>query len=57
MIPNDPVIFLSFVNTKLRDEYSSLCDLCDDLCEDEMVILKKLAEIGYKYDPELNKFV
>ena len=30
MIPNDPAILLSFVNTKLRDFYSNLDDMCDD---------------------------
>ena len=28
MIPNDPAILLSFVNTKLRDFYSNLDDMC-----------------------------
>ena len=28
MIPNDPVILLSFVNARLRDEYDSLEELC-----------------------------
>ena len=27
MIPEDPVILLSFVNTKLRDEYPNLDEL------------------------------
>ena len=31
MLPKDPVILLSVVNTKLRDFYSSLDALCDDL--------------------------
>ena len=31
MIPEDPVILLSFVNTKLRDEYPSLDELCASL--------------------------
>ena len=31
MIPNDPAILLSFVNTKLRDFYSNLDDMCDDM--------------------------
>lgn len=30
-IPNDPMILLSFVNTKLRDFYPSLDKMCDDL--------------------------
>ena len=31
MLPQDPVILLSYVNTKLRDCYPSLDALCDDL--------------------------
>lgn len=34
-VPNDPVILLSFLNTKLRDYYHSLRELCDDLELDE----------------------
>ena len=28
MIPNDPVMLLSYVNMKLRDHYPSLQELC-----------------------------
>ena len=31
MLPQDPVILLSYINTRLRDSYSSLEALCDDL--------------------------
>ena len=31
MLPKDPMILLSVVNTKLRDEYDSLDALCEDL--------------------------
>ena len=31
MLPNDPMILLSYINTKLRDYYSTLDLLCDDL--------------------------
>ncbi len=30
-LPEDPVMLLSFVNMKLRDQYASLDELCDDL--------------------------
>ena len=38
MIPQDPVILLSYVNTQLRDNYSSLDKLADglDLSENEI---------------------
>lgn len=57
MLPQDPVILLSFVNTKLRDCYSSLEDLCDDLQADQEQIVEKLAGINYQYDPARNQFV
>ena len=57
MLPNQPMILLSFVNTKLRDEFSSLDAFCDDfqVARDENE--EKLASIDYEYDEELNKFV
>lgn len=30
-LPNDPVMLMSFVNTRLRDGFDSLDALCDDL--------------------------
>lgn len=56
MLPKDPNILLSVINTKLRDFYKSLDDLCDDLDEDKEWIIKILASIGYIYDIERNCF-
>ena len=56
-IPNDPMILLSFVNTKLRDFYPSLDKMCDDLGCSKEEIESKLSAIDYKYNAELNKFV
>lgn len=56
-IPTDPIILLSFINTKLRDFYPTLDALCDDLNVDKNDIVNPLAQIGYIYDPKLNKFV
>ena len=57
MIPNDPMILLSYINTKLRDEYKSLDLLCDDLQIDRDELESKLSGIDYTYNPELNRFV
>ena len=57
MIPQDPVMLLSFVNLKLRDFYGSLEQLCDDLDVSEQEITEKLADIDYHYDREKNQFV
>ena len=56
-IPNDPIILLSFINTRLRDRYASLDALCDDMNIDRTTICAKLASVGYIYDPKLNKFI
>lgn len=57
MIPNDPVMLLSFVNLKLRDFYSDIDALCEDLDVDKAEIEKKLSGIDYHYDRERNQFV
>ena len=56
MLPNDPIILLSVVNTKLRDCYSSLDALCDDLGEIREEIESKLKAVGFEYDEASNSF-
>ena len=57
MLPKDPVILLSFVNTKLRDEYPSLAELCAALDADEEALRNTLAALHYEYDAGRNRFV
>ncbi|MCI8520319.1 MAG: DUF4250 domain-containing protein [Clostridia bacterium] len=57
MLPNDPIILLSVVNTKLRDFYSDLDEMCDDLQIDREELESKLASVGYKYRKEQNQFI
>ncbi len=56
-LPQDPVLCLSVVNTKLRDHYKSLELLCDDLQIDKEKLTNKLAMIDYEYDTEKNQFI
>lgn len=56
-LPSDPFILLSVVNTKLRDEYSSLERLCDDLSENQAELVSKLEQLGYSYSAERNQFI
>lgn len=56
MLPQDPNILLSVVNTKLRDEYGSLEALCGGLDADQAELTERLAALGYAYDAETNQF-
>lgn len=56
-LPEEPVMLLSFVNMKLRDQYVSLDDLCDDLNVLSVELEEKLGEIGYFYNAKENRFV
>lgn len=55
-IPKDSMILLSFVNTKLRDEYHSLEEFCKEHNLDIEALKKKLEEIGFQYNAELKQF-
>lgn len=55
-LPKDPFILFSYINTKLRDEYSSLEKLCDDMNIDKEEITRQLQAAGFEYNQELNKF-
>lgn len=57
MIPKNPVILLSFVNTKLRDEYSSLDELCAALDMDQEELVKSLEALDYHYDSAYHQFI
>lgn len=55
-LPKDPVILLSVVNTKLRDQYPSLAELAAAYMIPSREIEEKLAHIGYHYDDVQNRF-
>ena len=56
-LPGDPVILLGVINTKLRDFYTSLDALCEDMEIDRDELTEKLSLIDYIYDPGRNQFV
>lgn len=56
-LPKDPMMLLSYVNTKLRDQYPSLEALCEDLSVEQENLCQSLSAIDYSYDPKLNRFV
>ena len=56
-LPKDPMLLLSVVNTKLRDQYTSLDALCEDMQADREKMETKLKNIDYNYDENTNQFV
>lgn len=56
-LPEDPVILLGVVNTKLRDFYPSLDVMCDDMQIDKKELTEKLGMIDYEYDAVRNQFI
>lgn len=56
MLPQDPMMLFSAVNMKLRDEYDSLDALCDDMNVDRKHLEDTLAQVGFEYNAEQNKF-
>ena len=57
MMPKDPVMLLSYVNTQLRDFYPSLAEFCAVMQTEESDLRGKLALIDYEYDEKTNQFV
>jgi hypothetical protein len=57
MFYHDPNLLLSVVNTKLRDKYKSLEDLCEYEDMDKDKIIEVLEKEGYEYNKERNAFV
>lgn len=56
-MPSDPVMLLSYVNTKLRDFYKDLDEFCIEENVDRSKLEAKLKSIDYEYDGSINKFV
>ncbi len=55
-LPQDPMMLFSVVNMKLRDFYSSLDELCEDMDVNKEELIAKLSAVGFEYSEEHNKF-
>ena len=56
MLPKDPMILLSYVNTRLRDGCPSLDALCEELDIPCAELEEKLSAVGFAYDEGQNRF-
>ena len=48
-LPQDPFMLFSYVNTQLRDVYSSLDEFCKATDVDRDWLEKKLNDAGFEY--------
>ncbi len=56
-LPQDPSMLLSIINMKLRDgDYDSLSDMCQSLGVDENLLVIRLSEAGFEYNPSIRQF-
>lgn len=56
-IPHDPIILVSYVNTKLRDQFPTLDEFCQMSQMDREELCSILSSIDYHYDEITNQFV
>lgn len=56
VLPEDDFVLLSLINTKLRDKYSSLEELCEEEDVSSQEICSRLEGLGYRYAPEYAAF-
>lgn len=57
MLPQDPYILVSYVNTQLRDFYPTLDEMCTTLFIKKEDLVDKLADIDYEYNAKMNQFI
>ncbi len=56
-IPQDPIILVSYVNTKLRDQFATLDEFCRTYDVNQEAICDTLSTVDYHYDETTNQFV
>lgn len=55
-LPKDPMMLMSIINMKLRDFYTSLDELCEDMGIDRKELEAELSAAGFEYSTENNRF-
>lgn len=57
MLPKDPIMLLSFVNTQLRDHYDTLEEFCSVYEIARETLVEKLKSVNYEYDEGQKRFI
>ena len=55
VLPKDPIMLLSYINTGLRDKYEDLEDMASSEGFDAAELTAKLEAAGYRYDDSAGK--
>lgn len=55
-LPQDPMMLMSVINMKLRDFYTDLDTLCEDLSIDRKELEEILGKAGFEYSEENKRF-
>ena len=55
-LPKDINMLFSFINMKLRDEYSSLDELCNTMDIEKKWLIEQMETGGFEYNESQNKF-
>jgi hypothetical protein len=50
-------VLLSVINTKLRNDFRSLEELCEEMNIDLNRLVERLNSIHYVYNPKTNQFI
>ena len=56
ILPKDPVMLMSFVNMKLRDEYRTLEDFCAAYGLNETQLKAQMETSGFEWMPDIRQF-
>ena len=56
-LPKDPFMLLSFINTQLRDKFSTLDACCDYYGIEAAQLKETLAALDCEYDEKINRFI
>lgn len=56
ILPKDPVMLMSFVNMKLRDEYMTLEDFCNSYSLDKSKLKAEMENAGFTWMPGIRQF-
>ena len=57
LLKMDPYIALSWMNTKLRNDFDTLDALCEDINIDFHQLIEKMAKVNYAYSYKANQWI